>query len=113
MLTVLEFFGRSLRQQMALVKKRHAVGNAASALHIVGYHHQRRVAIRPNVDEQLIDLCRGDWIKSRAGLVYQQNGGSTARARASPARLRIPPDSSPGMLSYSLPRPSVSRILCA
>ena len=74
MFTVLKFSHRSLRQQMAIVKKRHAIGNAASALNIVCHNDQRRVAIRLNVDQQLIDLRRGNRIESGAGLIDKEKG---------------------------------------
>ena len=72
MFTVLKFDHRSLRQQMAIVKKRHAIGNAASALDVVCHNDQRRVAIRLNVDQQFIDLGRRNRIESGARLIHKQ-----------------------------------------
>ena len=69
MFTVLKFFHRSLLQQMARVQKGEAVGNAAGALNIVGHHHQRRVVVGLDVDQQLIDFPGRDRIQPGAGLV--------------------------------------------
>ena len=75
MFTVLKFFHRSLRQQMAPVEECDAIGNAAGALNVVCHNHQRCVVIRLNVDQQLIDLRRRDRIESGAGLIYEEKRG--------------------------------------
>src|SRR5690349_3764689 len=57
-----ELVRRAARQDAALVQHQQLVTNRAGAGNVVCDHHQRRVLLLLQVQQQIVNLAGGDWI---------------------------------------------------
>src|SRR5260370_26232348 len=62
-------FGRSKGHDVALVNQKHAVGDQKCACELVCNHDDRHAEGALELQDQLVDTCRDDWVQPCVGLI--------------------------------------------
>ena len=105
---LLQLRGGAAGDDPPVVQHDELVAEPLGAGDVVRDDDERRAAVLLQAEQQLVDLVRVIGSRPALGSSTRRMGGSSAMARASPARFRMPPDRSPGIRSYSFSSPTAS-----
>src|SRR5581483_2779319 len=77
----------------------YTIAGTEDRVQIMCDHENRQAQLFLQIQNQLVETCSADRIQTRSRLVQNRRLGSRASARASAARLTMPPESCAGYLS--------------